>query len=548
MTLNKKSRFLVQNALVIFIILIIWSCASIQRPTGGPRDRIPPKLLKATPANPARNFKAKVIQLDFDEYFKLSNVYQEITISPEMGKVPEYTIKQKSLVIKLKDTLQKNTTYVINFGKAIADVTEGNILKNFTYVFSTGPNIDSLNVSGVVVNPLDPAKQKDVTVMLFPLKLDSAYYRKKKPAIYTTTDTAGKFKLSNLRAGDYRIYALKETGANKIYDNDDELIGFTKNIIHLKSDTAAIHLALFKQIPAKFKVLDRRIDADGKLFYTFNKLIPNLGVRILDKELDEQKIVDFSKNADTAIIYLKTMKFDSIKVSFLDNNKPLDTITLRRSQKDTYKRKVALAYNFAGDKLKPGSDLIVTANYPIQDINTGRITMTEDSVDVDVSTVSFVRDVDDARRLTVKYRWKQNKIYSVAFNEGTFTDIYGDKNTRLVKKFTVDNPDNYAQCTLKITLPDTGQYVVQLLNETGNAVIKSDIITKSQTLIYKNLYTTRYKVKVIYDANHNGKWDTGNVLQKKQPENIWIYKKLVALRANWDVEEDIEVPKEIRYP
>src|ERR1700744_4201345 len=131
MRLNKKTAFLREIFLPFVIFLMLIGCASQQKPQGGPRDRTPPKLLKATPPNMTRNFKAKVIQLDFDEYFKLNNIYQEITMSPAPAKLPEYKIKQKSIVIDLKDSLEKNTTYVINFGKSIADVNEGNVVKNF---------------------------------------------------------------------------------------------------------------------------------------------------------------------------------------------------------------------------------------------------------------------------------------------------------------------------------------------------------------------------------------------------------------------------------
>jgi len=548
MSFNKKRVFSVQILLIAIALLIGIGCASIQRPLGGPRDKTPPKLLKATPVNQTRNFNAKSIQLDFDEYFKLNNTYQEITISPDMVKPPDYNIKSKSLVIKLKDTLQKNTTYVINFGKAIADVNEGNILKNFTYVFSTGAHIDSLSVSGVVVNPLTQAKEKDVTVMLIPEKMDTAYYRKKKPAIYTTTDSSGVFKMSNLHDGVYKIYALKETNNNKIYDADDEMIGFTKNIVRLnKKDTSDIHLQIFRQVPEKLRPLERRIDQDGKLFFTFNKPIPNAGVRILNEQLDAQKIVDFTKNADTASIYLKTIAFDSIKVSFLSNNVPLDTITLRRSQKDTYKRKIALGYNLSNDKLKPGNELLLKTNYPIASIDPGRLTMTEDSTEVNETDFSLQRDANDAKQFTVKYKWKPGKLYTLGFNEGTFIDIYGGKNTRIVKKFDLDKPENYGKLILNVTVPDTGQYVVQLLNS-NDVEVHSDIITKTTKLVYDNYYTTKYRIKVIYDTNHNGKWDTGNVKKGIQAENIWLFKKDIPLRYNFDVSQDIEIPKETRYP
>src|ERR1700760_3336836 len=119
MRLNKKTAFLREIFLPFVIFLMLFGCASQQKPQGGPRDRTPPKLLKATPPNMTRNFKAKEIRLDFDEYFSLKNQQQEISISPSMDKLPIYKASKKTLVIDFKDSLQKNTTYVINFGKAI---------------------------------------------------------------------------------------------------------------------------------------------------------------------------------------------------------------------------------------------------------------------------------------------------------------------------------------------------------------------------------------------------------------------------------------------
>ena len=130
--LNQKGLFLLRITAPFFVIFTVFSCANRQLPQGGPRDRTPPKLLKATPENSTRNFKAKEIKLDFDEFIKLANQNTEITVTPTPAKNPEFKVRKKSLIIDLKDTLEKNTTYVINFGKAIQDVNESNILKNFT--------------------------------------------------------------------------------------------------------------------------------------------------------------------------------------------------------------------------------------------------------------------------------------------------------------------------------------------------------------------------------------------------------------------------------
>ncbi len=543
--LNRRSTLVFAKISLILVIFLILGCASRQNPTGGPRDLTPPVLLKATPPNMTRNFKAKTIQLDFDEFIKLNNTFTEITMSPTPTKGPEYKQNKKTLTINLKDTLEKNTTYVINFGKAIADVNEGNILKNFTYVFSTGIHIDSLSISGQVINTLTQEREKDATVMLFTLKQDSQLFGKKKPTIFTSTDTAGNFSLNNLAVGDYRIYALKEAQPNKIYDNDAELIAFPTKDIHLTTDSANILLKLFKQTPTKFRPLDKRFDGDGKMFFSFNKKLDNPVLKInYPPDFDKYKIVEFSKTKDTATLYMRNMDFDSLSVSFLNNNKPLDTIYLKKGRKESFSRLLSFQYNTNNnDKLKPATDFIIKANYPIDTFDPSLISLKEDSADVTNFTIQ--RDTSNLRTFILKYRWKQIDNYTLTINEGAFVDIYGDKNKRApLKRFNVDKPENYSLLTLNITVPDTGkQYVVEILND-KKEVLRSDVISKSGKLLYKNYYTGKYSVRVVYDDNKNGKWDSGNVKEHRQPENIWVNEAIITLRPNWEQESPVNIPKE----
>jgi hypothetical protein len=541
--LNKRASFFFKNICLFLPLLLIFGCANRQLPQGGPRDHDPPKLLKATPPNMTRNFKAKIIQLDFDEFFKLNNIYTEISLSPTPAKLPEYKIRKKSIVIELKDSLEKNTTYVINFGKAIADVNEGNILKNFTYVFATGSHIDSLTISGRVLNTLTQEREKDATVMLFTLKQDSLLFGKKKPTIYTTTDSAGNFTLSNLHPDNYRIYALKETSPNKIYDNEKELIAFNKKVIHLTKDTSDIQLKLFKATPDKFRI-EKRFDPDGKMFFAFNKTLINPSLRIIyPPDFDKYKIVDISKTKDTAELYMRNMDFDSIRMVFSDNGKPLDTISLKKGKKETFQRFLTFQYNITNDeKLKPGSELTIKASYPIENFNPALIELKEDSTDVTNFTVQ--RDTANPKVFTLNYRWKQIDNYTLIFNSDAFTDIYGDKNKRTIKRFQVDKPENYSMLTLNVTVPDTGKsYIVELLDE-RKVVLRSDVIKKNGPVIYKNFLTGKYGVRVVYDDNNNGKWDSGNVKQKMQPENIWVNEALITLRPNWEQVTPIVIPKE----
>ncbi|MDB5124485.1 MAG: hypothetical protein JWP94_2614 [Mucilaginibacter sp.] len=541
---NKPGPIFLKFLSCFFLGLLLFGCANRQLPQGGPRDLAPPKLLKATPPNMTRNFNVKQIRLDFDEFFKLNNPFSEITMSPTPAKLPDYAISKKSIVITLKDTLEKNTTYVINFGKAIQDVNEGNILKNFTYVFSTGSHIDSLSVSGSVINTLTQEKEKEATVMLFTLKQDSLLFGKKRPTIYTSTDTAGNFTLNNLHPDNYRIYALKENSPNKIYDNDNELIAFSKNVLHLTKDTANIELKLFKQTPDKFRLVDNRFDGDGKMFFTFNKKLQNPSLVVTYPQgFDSQKIVDFSKTKDTAIVFMRNMDFDSIRMVLFDNDKPIDTFYKKKSRKESFARYLNFQYNVnRDDKLKPGTDLTIKANFPTETFDQSLITLKEDSTEV--SNFTIVKDPADTRLFTLRYRWKQNANYTLTINEGAFTDIYGDKNKRAPKKFQVDKPENYSVLNLAITVPDTGKsYIVELLNE-QKVLLRSDVIRKSTTIIYKNYITGKYRVRVVYDDNNNGIWDSGNVKRKIQPENIWVDETVITLRPNWEQDIPITIPKE----
>ena len=540
--LNKRGHFWAQ---FLPLFLIIFGCANRQPPSGGPRDHDPPKLLKATPPDMTRFFKSKIIQLDFDEYFKLSSPYTEITVSPTPTKTPEYKINKKSLVIRLKDSLEKNTTYVINFGKAIADVNEGNVLKNFTYVFSTGAHIDSLSISGKVTNTLTGERDKDATVLLFTLKQDSLLFGKKRPTIYASTDTAGNFTLHNLHADDYRIYALKENGTgNKIYDNDKELIAFSTKNIHLTRDTSGVELKLFKEIPDKFRLLNHQFDQDGKMFFTFNKSLDDPSLKIIyPPDFDKYKVVDISKTKDTALLYMRNMDFDSIRVVFSDRNIPLDTFALRKGRKEAFQRALSFQYNLNTDaKLKPRTPLTLTANFPIESFDQALVTLKEDSNEV--STFNIIKDTANAKKITIDYRWKQNANYVLTLGAGSFTDIYGTKNKGTLRRFQINKPENYSLLTLNVTVPDTAkQYIVQLLNEQRD-ILRSDVITKNTSVVYKDQVTGKYRVKVIYDDNKNRKWDSGNVKHRRQPENIWVDNEIITLRPNWEQVTPIAVPKE----
>src|SRR5687767_1268713 len=229
------------QSILLALILTLTACASMQQPSGGPKDTQPPKIVKTTPKNLSTQFKSKTIEIEFDEFVKLTNEFTEISISPATEKMPIFKAKKELLEIKFDEALDSNTTYTINFGKAVVDVNEGNILKNYSYVFSTGNKIDSLSISGRVKNSLSKDSLGDATVFILPVKQDTLF-GKKRASIFTSTDSAGNFTLQNLRENDYFIYALKEESADRVYNSPDEEIGFIADTIHLDKNLSGLVL------------------------------------------------------------------------------------------------------------------------------------------------------------------------------------------------------------------------------------------------------------------------------------------------------------------
>jgi len=544
--LNKSRSFFTYLKPLFLALLALSGCAVQQRPQGGPRDLVAPKLLKTIPANQSRNFTGKKIELEFDEYFRLVNQYQEITISPAQERSPEYTQKQKTLIIEFKDSLQKNTTYVINFGKAIADVNEGNAVKNLTYVFATGPSIDSLTLSGNVFNSVTQQKEKEVPVLLFNLKQDSLLFGKKRPPLFTTTDSAGNFKFSNLKADTYRIYALKETSSDKIYNGDNELIAYSAKPVTLKKDTAGINLTLFKEVPNNQRFTTKSFDKDGSMLLISNKSLSKPSVRIISPAaLDAQKLVEINKTADTINVYSKNMDFDSLKLAIYENGVPFDTLTMKKARRETFTRNIALNYNInANNVIKPGVDLMITSNMPVESFDQSSITLMEDSAKVNYT---LQRDTSTRKKILLKYRWKPKAKYLLIFNENSVTGFFGDKIKKTQKAFAADAVENYSEQTMRIALPDTGRsYIIELIAGTGEQryTVRTERISRNTAITYRMLPAGKYQLKVLYDANKNGKWDTGNMLKKTQPEHIWLNPTVYTVRPNWSDSADVTIPPE----
>ncbi|WP_433901828.1 Ig-like domain-containing protein [Sphingobacterium puteale] len=526
----------------MFIMLIGLSiqCASIQQPTGGPKDSIPPKILQESPTNFSKNFTEKKILITFDEYVKLANQQKEFSVTPDMGTAPQFKVKKKNLEITLPDSLEKNTTYSIYFGKGLVDYNAGNALVNYAYVFATGDKIDSLSISGNVKSAITKEVLKEVKVLLIPISQDSIF-GKKKANIFTTTDTAGNYKLNNLREGTYRIYALQEKNNDRIYNAPDEEIGFLKDSIVLGQDLTNINLEIFKAIPKKFRTQEKKFEKNGSVLLIFNRRVDKPKLHILNDEVNNKdKIVRFSKSSDSATLFLPNLKIDSLKLVLTENEKPLDTILVR---KGNVKIEQVIDPQFTPNngKVDRINHLQVSAFTPIKNIDKAKLKFKEDSL---VRTnYQLAVDTNDANIYHIRYNWKKDKKYQIEFTEGAITGYFGEQNKEKKFDLTYDDSENYGDLTFDFTdLDSNTTYLVELINEKKDKIYRIDKITSNNASVaYKQFPGGKYTIRVIRDDNDNGIWDTGDVEKKTFPEPVVYLNKVFTIRANWEQKDSFSI-------
>lgn len=253
--MNYRSLISVSALVVVLITSLVSGpgCANIIPPQGGPRDSLPPVIVKISPLDSTRFFDDNKITIVFDEYIEVDNYLQNMIVSPVPKTMPNVTRKLNELTIKLRDTLEQNTTYTLNFGNSIKDINEGNILKDYTYIFSTGARIDSLQFNGNIVLAETGDVDTTLTVMLHRSGDDSALV-KEKPRYIARLDGLGNFHFRHLAPGKYYLYALQDEGGGYRYMNPQKLFAFADSAIIVGGDSSkpvTMHAYAHPAPPAK---------------------------------------------------------------------------------------------------------------------------------------------------------------------------------------------------------------------------------------------------------------------------------------------------------
>lgn len=528
----------------LFLMLIITAlaqCARRGNPTGGDKDIIPPELIKAVPENLSTNFTAKKIRLYFDEYIKLKDVQEQLIISPPLKYTPLITPQggaSKYIEITIKDTLKENTTYTFNFGQSIIDNNEGNPNSFLSYVFSTGNYIDSLEVSGAVLDAFNRDADTFISVMLYEIDstyTDSTVYQKPPNYITNTLDSTNIFRLKNLKAGKYSLIAIKDEGKNNMFDQNSDKIGFTTDTITLPTDSIYA-LTLFKEV-LDYNISVPNFAAKNKIIFGYQGTPDNIVIETLTQLPDTVRtLITKEPKKDTLNYWFTPFDMDSIVFTITnDFEKTIDTFTVK-SRKKVPTDSLKLTPNQSGN-LSFIDPFYISANTPITAIDGSKINI----INKDSLAVSFKTSLDSTEnRLNVNFERLPNEEYYMDIFPGAIQDFFNMENDTIAYNLSTKSYADLGNLTVNIDGNVSFPIIVQLTSDKGE-VQREIYVEEQQPIVFNYINPTNYRIRVIFDTNKNRKWDTGNYLKKIQPEKVSHYPELIEVRANWELEQTFTI-------
>jgi len=566
---------------IVAAALFAGACARVGSPPGGPKDTTPPKVLASTPDNHSVNFTGNTIEIRFDEFVELENVQKKLIVSPPLPKRPDIRMKGKTLVIKLNNPLLDNTTYTLNFGDAIRDFNEGNILENYTFVFSTGSALDSLLIHGQLEDAFTLHPPEEAFVLLYDHLGDSVPLLEK-PLYVSKADQDGNFSLQNLKADTFRLVALVDGNLNYKYDPGQDMVGFSDSLIHVEPtpsfspshDTTTTDslrvlpgprflLRLFTEEMEQQYLKNSSRPRKEMVILIFNlpALHPELTPLLTDVPtswyIPEKSVTGDTLGlwlTDTSLIHLE--RFD-LAVNYLASDslgnptRITDTVTLRlktpnkgkKSSRKTEKSQTLLqiASSASQGRQELNQPLLLESSAPAGETDSARILFfrLEDTVYVRQPYL-FRQDSFFLRRYIITCPWKENTKYKLVLLPGAFTDIYKNTIDTTEISFQTRRLEDYGNFQLNL-LNIHGQTLVQLWDVSEQNRIRQNIVLSDTSVYFGYLNPGKYIIKAVADTNQNKKWDPGVFLKKIQPEPVAYFVKVINIKANWDMEETWEV-------
>ena len=574
----------------LFFICLMYACASVGTPTGGPEDRTPPRFVSSTPLPNSLNITGNKIEIVFDELIVVDKPMDKVIITPPQVQFPVIKAMGKKVLIELKDTLRPNTTYTIDFADAISDNNEKNPLENFSFAFSTGDVVDSLIVAGTLLNAQNLEPMPGILIGLHENPEDSAFTRL--PFFRTSkTNERGQFWIRNIAPGTYRIYALNDMNRNYRFDQPGEEIAFEDSLVipsfypDMRLDTVwkdsitidtiiqtdfnhfipdDIVLFLFKEKSERQYLRKSERSEAYKFSLSFNAPVDSLPeIRFLNAENREDfAVIEYTEgrsilnywlkdslvyNIDTLQIEASFYKSDSLNMLVWNT----DTLSLfqrkvprKENRKDKDKKEEKIVFLGAAIEASSSMDVFDTIKVkftePLVSFDPAQVLLLQkiDTVRWDTLSFSTIQDENNPMIYRIHRRWDYEKEYKISIDSAAFTGIYGKWNDKQSVSFKTKNENEYGHLYVNFSGIEAGGFC-ELLDASDKVVRKATL--KDEGALFMNLKPSKYYLRYIVDVNENGIWDTGNYGQKQHPERVYYYPGYVEIRQNWRIEQNWDV-------
>lgn len=590
---NSKSLYYI---FIIIAAAVMYSCANIGNPSGGPIDKTPPIFMRSNPTPNAVNVKDRKIEIFFDEIVTLKDPSTKIIVSPAQTEMPRMSALGRKVTVELVDSLLPNTTYTIDFSNSIQDNNEGNAIDNFAFAFSTGSVIDSMRVSGYVLDSRTLEPMQSVVVGLQSNLADSAFHKEKLQRVALTNDR-GQFTIRNVSPGSYHIFALKDLDRDYKFGNPTEDIAFLDSIIvpsigsreaadTVYNDLNEIDTIMRAKRPAYFPndILLSMFNEDRKSQYLANNLrvdstrisltfaaasdtLPSLSIVGRNDVPDQWYTLERSQTNDTLTYWIRPphlVSADTLMVATTylrtdtASNLSWGTDTLKftfQRQKAKKKKKneetdsleqmrFMELHPLANGTQEVYAPLLLQTGTPIERYSREAFhlqrKLQNDTIfyPAEIKSIALRDSTLNRRDFMLKVDWEPGAAYTLAVDSLAMTDIYGLQTKPLKVDFNVRKMEEYGNIVFNITAVRDSA-IVELLDGTEKIVLRAPVKNHRAELL--NLLPGKYYARLFIDRNGNGKYDTGNYDMHLQPEETVYYPGAINLKKNWDVEQTWDI-------
>ena len=589
---NRHLKTIGQLLWVVIATSLLYACANMASPNGGPYDELPPKFISSTPAPGQLNYKGKKVEILFDELIQVDKPTENVIITPPQAMQPVIRANGRRIVVELEDTLREQTTYTIDFTNSIADNNEKNILENFSFAFSTGDQIDTLQISGVLLDAATLEPMPGITIGVHTDLADSAFTTT--PFVRTSrTNDRGGFTIRNMAPGTYRIYALEDVMRTYKYSQLGQQIAFGDSLIvptfelttrqdttwkdSLTIDTIKtvpythflpddIALRLFKEKAERQYMLRPERNDEKILTLRFNASVDSLPaltpVNFTPSEEswyylqaeDERKTLKYWLidslvwQQDTLSLSVDYLKSDSLNqlqpqtdtVNFVMRHRPKAEPKKKKKKDDEPEPIEFLGMNIAPSGTMEMTDtLSITFMEPVANLDSSLFRL-ERMVDSTWTAVDFRFFPDTTNSLCyfILRPWQYAEEYRMVVDSSTVFSVYGKWNNTMNSAFKLKKEEEYGHLFINLIGVDTTAFV-ELLNSSDVPVRKAKV--KEGGALFMDLRPDKYYARLIVDLNGNNEWDTGNYAEKRQPELVIYCPKQFQIMQNWQVEETWDV-------